>query len=40
MHRWENNIRLDLRGMGWEGVVQDRDQWQALLNTVLNSWAP
>jgi hypothetical protein len=31
MHRWEN-IRLDLREMGWKGVewmhlAQDRDQW-------------
>jgi hypothetical protein len=29
-HRWENNIRIDLREIGWEGVdqthlVQDRD---------------
>jgi len=30
-HRWENNIRTDLREMGWEVVdwthlAQDRDQ--------------
>jgi hypothetical protein len=36
-HRWENNIRMDLREMGWEGVdwihlAQDRDQWQAHMN--------
>jgi len=31
-HRWEDNIRLDLREIGWEGVgwmhlAQDSDQW-------------
>jgi hypothetical protein len=30
--RWENNIRMDRREIGWGGVdwlhlVQDRDQW-------------
>jgi hypothetical protein len=39
--RWEDNIRKDLRKIGWEvvdwiHVVQDRDQWRALLNTVTN----
>jgi hypothetical protein len=39
--RWEDNIRLDLGGIGWEGVDlmhmdQDRDQWLALVNTVMN----
>jgi hypothetical protein len=32
--RWEDNIRMVLREMGWEGVVwihlaQERDQWRA-----------
>jgi hypothetical protein len=40
-HRWENEIRMDLRGIGWRSVqwvqlVQDRDRWQALVNTVMN----
>jgi hypothetical protein len=31
-HRWEGNIKMDLRDIGWEGVdwihlAQDRDQW-------------
>jgi hypothetical protein len=31
--------------MGWEGVdwmhlAQDRDKWQALVNTLLNLWVP
>jgi hypothetical protein len=40
-HRWEDNIIMDLREIGWEGVewmhlAQDRDQWQALVNVVMN----
>jgi len=39
--RWEDNIRMDLRIIRWEVVywihlVQDRDQWRALVNTLLN----
>jgi hypothetical protein len=31
-HSWEDGIRMDLREIGWRGVVwiqlaQDRDQW-------------
>jgi hypothetical protein len=28
--RWVDNIKLDLREVGWDGV--DRDQWRALVN--------
>jgi hypothetical protein len=40
-HRWEDNIRMDLREMGWEIVTwihlaQDKDQWRADVNTVMN----
>jgi hypothetical protein len=28
-HRWEDNIRMDLREMRWENVVQDRFHWRA-----------
>jgi hypothetical protein len=43
--RWEDNIRLDLREIGWGGMdwidlAQDRDQWRALVNTVMNLWVP
>jgi hypothetical protein len=43
--RWEDNIRMDLREIGWEGVdwihlAQDRDQWWALVNTVMNFGVP
>jgi hypothetical protein len=39
--RWEDGIRMDLRETGWGSVewiqlVQDRNQWQALVNMVLN----
>jgi hypothetical protein len=39
--RWENNIKMDLKKMGCEGInwidlTQDRDRWRALLNVVMN----
>jgi hypothetical protein len=45
-HRWEDNIKMDLREVGWGGgadwidVAQDRDRWQALVYTVMNLWVP
>jgi hypothetical protein len=43
--RWVDNIKLDLREIGWNSVdwidmAQDRDQWRALVNTVLNLRVP
>jgi hypothetical protein len=43
--RWEDNIKMDLReirwdGMDWIDLAQDRDQWRALLNTVMNLRVP
>jgi hypothetical protein len=40
-----DNIGMVLREIGWEGVdwihlAQDRDQWWALVNTVINLWVP
>jgi hypothetical protein len=40
-HRWEDNIKMDLReielgGMDWIDLAQDRDQWRALVNTAMN----
>jgi hypothetical protein len=44
-HRWVNNIKMDLREIGWDGMdwidlAQDRDQWSALANTVMNLRVP
>jgi hypothetical protein len=38
---WENNIRMDLREIGWEGVDwihlgKDRNWWQTLVNIIMN----
>jgi hypothetical protein len=43
--RWEDNIKMDLKEIGWEGVdwihqVQDRVQWQALMNMVMKLCVP
>jgi hypothetical protein len=43
--RWVDNIKMDLREMGWDCVdwielAQDRDQWRALVNTVMNLRVP
>jgi ribosome biogenesis protein Nip4 len=44
-HKWEDNVRRDLREIGWEGVnwihlAQDLDQWWAVVNSVMNLWVP
>jgi hypothetical protein len=43
--RWEDNIKTELREIGWDGtdwsyLAQDMDQWRALENTVLNLRVP
>jgi hypothetical protein len=43
--RWEDNIKMDLREIGfgdvdWIHLAQDRDRWRALVNTVMNLWVP
>jgi hypothetical protein len=40
-----DNIKMDLREIGWDGVdwidmAQDRDQWRALVNTVKGKVVP
>jgi hypothetical protein len=40
-HKWEDNIKMDLRemvwgGMDWIDLAQDRDQLRALVNMVVN----
>jgi hypothetical protein len=43
--RWEDNIKMDLREVGWGGMdwinlAQDRDRWRALVNAVMNVRVP
>jgi hypothetical protein len=44
-HRWEDNIKTDLREVGcgcveWIGLAQDRDWWRALVSAVMNIRVP
>jgi hypothetical protein len=43
--RWVDNIKMDLREIGWNvmdwiELAQDRDQWRALVNTVMDLRGP
>jgi hypothetical protein len=43
--RWEDNIKMDLRetginGANWIQLAQDRVQWRAFVNTVMNLRVP
>jgi hypothetical protein len=41
--RWVDNTKMDLREIGWDRwneLAQDRDQWRALVNTVMNFLVP
>jgi hypothetical protein len=42
---WDDNIKVELREMGWGGknwihLAQDMDQWSDLVNTVMNLRLP
>jgi len=44
-HRWEDNIRMDLRQRVWRGVdwthlARYRDQWRALVYPVMKLLVP
>ena len=44
-HRWEDNIRMDLREVGygcvdWMEIAQDRKRWCALVSAVMNLRVP
>jgi hypothetical protein len=43
--RWVDNIKMDIRVIEWGGIdwidlAYDRDQWRALVNTVMNLRVP
>jgi hypothetical protein len=42
---WVDNIKMDFREIGWDGMdwidlAQDRNQWRALVNTVKSLRVP
>ena len=44
-HRWEGNIRMDLKEIGiymrnWVDLAQVKDYWRALVNVVFNLRVP
>jgi hypothetical protein len=44
-HRWEDNIKMDLGEIGidganWIRLAQDRVQWRAFVNIVMNLRVP
>ena len=45
MRGWEDNIKMDLKEVGCEGVhcinlAQDRDRWWAFVKAVISLWVP
>jgi hypothetical protein len=43
--RWMDNIKMNLREMGWDGrdwiaLAQDRDRWRALVKAIINLRVP
>jgi hypothetical protein len=43
--RWVDNVKMDLRGIGWGGMdwielAQDKDQWKDIVNTVMSLRVP
>jgi hypothetical protein len=44
-NRWDNNIKVDVKGMGWVGMdwinlVQDKEKRKALVNMIMNIQVP
>ena len=43
-YKWGDDIKIDLQdvesGMDRIDLVQGRDRWRAVLNVIINCWAP
>ena len=44
-HRWEDNIKMDLQGVGrgcedWMDLAQDSDRWRALVSRAMRFRVP
>ena len=44
-HRWEDNIKMDLRDVGcvpgdWIDLAEDWVRWRAYVRAVMNLWVP
>jgi hypothetical protein len=44
-HKWEDNSRMDLGEIEWDDIywillVQDTNQWRALVIMEMNLWVP
>jgi hypothetical protein len=45
LHIWENEVKTNFKKIEWEGVdclylAQDKDNWLAFVNTVMNLRVP
>jgi hypothetical protein len=45
MHRWEDNVKMAFRetginGANWVQLAQDRVQWWAFVNIIMNLQVP
>jgi hypothetical protein len=38
--QYENEYKIGCDGMDWIDLAQERDQWKALVYTVMNLWVP
>jgi hypothetical protein len=45
IRRWVDNIKMDVREIGWDGrdwidLAQDRGQWRVFVNAAMNLQVP
>jgi hypothetical protein len=44
MHRWEDNIKMDLKAIEWKDMdrihlVGECNKWQVFVNSLMDFWA-